>query len=360
MANEPTATIGFLGDIFFGDARLEVTPELADVLRQSDLRIGNLETPISEPNPIDSGKILLCSPPGSEAMLPKLGIDIVSLANNHIFDHGEAGFASTRAALEKVAIQYVGAGQDIEEASRAIRFEINGIRFGLIAATEEGTQALLAGPASPGCNTLDQETITRQIRDLCSEVDHVIVVPHWGYCEFAYPPVHVVRLGEALLRAGASAVVGHHSHVVQGARTMEDGAYIAYSLGNFFFDDYHITKTCKRKVQGENAHGVLLELCFSKTRCTESRRHFTTQRDGTLALDTNSKRERTLAKRSEPLRKTEGYERFWRSVVRKRMVRRALHWLNPLHWRQIRPATVVSALVLFKNMCGMKSKNETK
>ncbi|MGD9127233.1 MAG: CapA family protein, partial [Planctomycetia bacterium] len=162
MENEPTAVICFLGDIFLGNTKPRITAALAEVLQDSDHRIANLETPISEPAPIDSNKILLRSSPGCETILQELGIDVVSVANNHIFDHGKQGFEATRNALDNMSIQYVGAGDDIVQASTPLLFEIHGIRFGLIAATEEGTQALIAQASSCGCNTLEQGSILRQ------------------------------------------------------------------------------------------------------------------------------------------------------------------------------------------------------
>lgn len=359
MKNESTTTLCFIGDIFLGDANLRIAPALSEALQQSDLRIANLESPICEPTPTDSSKILLCSRPGCEATLQELEIDFVSLANNHIFDHGFEGFTATRDVLDKIAIKHTGAGDDLEQASKPLLFESNGIRFGLIAATEEKTQARIANQSSYGCNTLDQTNITQQIQTLRSQVDHVIVLPHWGYCDYNYPSIQMVHLGEVLLDAGASAVVGHHSHVVQGARAREGGPYIAYSLGNFFFDDYHITEKHKHVIQGESARGAILNLRFSKTHCEESRWCFTLQQQQTLALDTDSKREKVFAKRSEPLQQVKGYERFWRLVVRKRMRRRALFWLNPARWRQVRIATLVSAFIMLKNVVFTNSKNKT-
>jgi hypothetical protein len=191
-------------------------------------------------------------------------------------------------------------------------------------------------------------------------VDHVIVLPHWGYCNYTYPALQTVQLGEALLDAGVSAVVGHHSHVVQGSRTCPNGQYIAYSLGNFFFADYPASKTQMEVACGENAQGAVLRLRFSKTRCEESYWSFTSQEQSTLALDTDPQRGKTLAKRSEPLQYIETYGKFWRSVVRKRMCSRVLFWLNPVHWRRLKIATLVSAFIMLKNLVVTKSKDKTK
>ena len=341
---DATATIAFVGDIFLGEGDIQLSPEVIAVLREAEYVVGNLESPITSCAPSDSSKILICSQPGVEAQLLQWGVDLVSLANNHVCDHGLEGLRETMDRLDTVGIAYLGAGDSLSQAQAPSIVVFNGVRIAFLAFACEGTQARPATAASHGCAPLDLPQLKSQIQDLCTKVDHVILLPHWGFCDYAYPLASVVESGEALLDAGASAIVGHHSHVLQGHRQRPDHKHIAYSLGNFAFGSYtHGDRP--NHASGESARGAILSLTFSSER-VDAIWNFTHQDTDTIRIDNTPKRETEFARRGAPLKQIEGYRAFWKSIVRKRLLRRMGFWLNPGHWNRINLSTIKAVAIM--------------
>jgi poly-gamma-glutamate synthesis protein (capsule biosynthesis protein) len=168
-----------------------------------------------------------------------VGFDVVSLANNHMFDCLDAGFRRMRSLLDEIGVVHFGAGQDLEEACRPAILERNGLRIAFLgaASTQTGPSSL-AGPDRAGAAPLDIDRLTESVRRLRPEVDHVIVSPHWGEERFLVPSPTQVAQAHALVEAGATMVLGHLPHVLQGME-MHRGCPIIYSLGNFLASDGH-------------------------------------------------------------------------------------------------------------------------
>jgi poly-gamma-glutamate capsule biosynthesis protein CapA/YwtB (metallophosphatase superfamily) len=210
----------------------EVTP----LLSAADVAFANLEGPLA-----DSGQSEKCarSKPGRcyafrvptryGKLLADAGIDVVSLANNHVGDFGDAGRASTRATLDALGIRYAGAPGEVA------RLEVRGHRIALVAfSTSSGTNDLRDLPEA-----------ARIVREARQGADLVVVSMHGG-AEGAdrqhVPPGHESFLGEdrgdlrafarAVIDAGADLVVGHGPHVVRGMELVK-GRLVVYSLGNF-------------------------------------------------------------------------------------------------------------------------------
>jgi len=340
--------LAFLGDVFLGKQPAKLSSSLYEILNRCDQVIANLETPICKPSPIKSSKILLRSDPGTEKILPDWGITAVTFANNHIFDHGETGFKATCEALNIQRIRFAGAGMNRMDAARPLFFEIGSLRIAIIACTEYGTQAQVATANTPGCHHLDFPDIAAQIRYLKQKVNIVIVTPHWGYCDYSYPPQEVVENGEKLLEAGADMVIGHHSHVVQGMNQRKSGQFIAYSLGDFYFGDYDF-RGHKVSATGENAKGVCLIVELSANMFPKVQKIYTRQHTDYIALDVDiEKRENEFQERSAPLHDLFNYPNYWREVVRKRLCRRLAYWMNPFNWKQMKLATFNALWIMIK------------
>lgn len=337
--------IALLGDVFPGQRHPRMDSALRQLLDSCDAVVANLESPICPLRPKAHDKVRVSSSPGAARYLAAMGITHVSLANNHVFDQGPEGFESTRQELSEAGIESFGAGLNAHEAGQPILLEKAQITLGLIAATEERTQAVLAGPDTPGCACLIGRPWPERMEELRRDADHVVVVAHWGYCDFTYPDMQTVRLAEEILDAGAEAVVGHHSHIQHGYRRREDGHLAAYSLGNSFFDDYDFQGR-SFKAKGDKLHGSVLVLGFDKDSMLSSEWFFTRQRGEEIILESREERLELLRRRSLPLRELEKYPRFWQNQVRRRMTLRALYWLNPGRWGQIRMATVKSLFVM--------------
>jgi len=164
------------------------------------------------------------------------GFTVVTLANNHMFDCLQAGFHRVRDLLRELRIAFFGAGDDLEEAEAPAIVEVRGVRLAFLGAADERSGAFrcFAGPGRCGVAPFDADRLAGRIRALRADVDHVIVSLHWGEERFRIPAPDQVRQARALAEAGASLVLGHHPHVIQGMERHGDRRVpIAYSLGNF-------------------------------------------------------------------------------------------------------------------------------
>jgi poly-gamma-glutamate capsule biosynthesis protein CapA/YwtB (metallophosphatase superfamily) len=337
--------ICFIGDVFLGDGKIDLSPEFQELFKQSDLTVANQEGPICHPSPVDSSKILLRCQPGVEQRLADWGVGLVALANNHVCDHGAEGLAETIRRLDEVGVDHLGAGAALDQASQPSIREINGVRIGFLAFAWEGTEARYATQESYGVNPLERDHVVQHIRDLSEQVDHVIVLPHWGYCDYTYPTADSVRLAQAMLDAGATAIVGHHSHIVHGVDQPDERSIVAYSLGNFGFAPYtHGTRTVN--CQGEGARGMILQLTVTRDQGLSAQYHFTRQSERCISLDERPRRVTELDRRSQPLVHPIQYALFWKRQVKKRMLRRVRYWMNPLRWRHLSGATVRSLFIM--------------
>ena len=174
--------------------------------------------------------------PARVEILKEMGVDIVSLANNHALDYGQDALLDTFSTLEEAGIDYVGAGKDLDRAKAPIYYTINGKKIAYVAAS----RVIFAGnwyatEDRPGMvGTYDPALICEVISKAKDESDYVIVYVHWGVERKNYPEKYQRSLAQAYIDAGADAVIGCHPHVMQGFEFYK-GKLIAYSLSNFWF-----------------------------------------------------------------------------------------------------------------------------
>jgi len=215
--------------------------EVRPLFQEADLIVGNLE----------------CTLPGSGATVPTeprvvatedlvravaaAGVTTVSLANNHMFDCLAEGFHRLRRLLDELGITYFGAGDNLAEAAAPAIVQVRGMRVGFLGAADPRTgPSGFAEPGVPGAAPLKMTNLIDAIRRLRAEVDHVIVSLHWGEERLSIPSPAQVAQAHALAEAGASLVLGHHPHVLQGLEVYR-GVPIIYSLGNFVACDVPYT-----------------------------------------------------------------------------------------------------------------------
>jgi hypothetical protein len=210
-------------------------------LVQADVVFANLEATVpGDGEAIAKQPRLIGQRATLEAALKCLRLNLASLANNHTFDALLGGFSEVRGLLDDLGITYLGAGQDLEEASQPVILERGGLTFGWLAFTDHETRpSHVASSDSYGVNPLEQDEAEDQIAELAKQVDHVIVSLHWGveYCHLPAPTQ--ITVARRLIDAGASLVIGHHAHVIQGVEAYGGGA-IAYNLGNAATTDLKI------------------------------------------------------------------------------------------------------------------------
>lgn len=240
--------IAFMGDVmmdsYIGDYIRErgvdyPWEDVADITREADLAVINLETSVSTrgstKKPEGYG---FRSNPDSLQGLVNSGIDLVSLANNHTLDFGEDAFYDTLESLDQYKIAYVGGGKNKDEAEQVRIIEMNGIKVGFLAFTSiipwSSWEATEDKPGAAIYKTEYKERILQNIKEASKECDILTLIPHWGV-EYAQVPSDWQReLAHDMIDAGADIVVGHHSHVLQGIEFYKDKP-ILYSIGNFIF-----------------------------------------------------------------------------------------------------------------------------
>ena len=210
---------------------------LASTTAAADITFGNLETPIIAGRPILPGEFSFRTDPKAVAGLKFGGFDILSLANNHTANFGQAGFTSTFFELDKAGIKYVGAGASQPEIAKPVIIEKNGLKFGFLAYTygQASTQFMLSSAKIANVNFAREENIRNDIAKLKPQVDFIIVSLHDG-TEYSFTPnKSQIDFAHAAVDAGADLIIGHHPHVVETVENYQ-GKYIFYSLGNFIFD----------------------------------------------------------------------------------------------------------------------------
>ena len=231
-------------------------------LKAADLAFGNFEGTISrDAQPLPGGTRFVSRVRAIDGFR-YAGIDFLSLANNHTGDYGSDTLAETARLLREAGIAVAGAGTDLDEARAPAIIERNGVRFAFVTFNAIiGTAA--AGDGSPGAVRIrmapwfpfsesDLAAVVNDVKRARSRADVVIVVPHWGQEYVSKPNADQVRVGRALIDAGADMVVATHPHWVQGAELYK-GRLIAYSLGNFVFDQTWSLET---------QQGAVLQLTF--------------------------------------------------------------------------------------------------
>jgi len=177
----------------------------------------------------------------------RAGIGLVALANNHIMDYGIEGLSSTLDALSRAGIQAVGAGMNRHEACSPLFVDVGGRRIAFLARSSVIVSApTYAGEEAPGVAFLDPEETISTIRSCRAQADLVILLIHWGLEEYSYPSPTQRQLARRFVDAGANAILGHHPHVLQGFESYKS-APIAYSLGNFVFDEFEWSFTSSNR-----------------------------------------------------------------------------------------------------------------
>lgn len=238
---------------------------LLETMQESDLVIMNNEFIYMEEGrsaALPGKDYTFRAEPEAVELLEVFGVDAVTLANNHVYDYGETGLLDTMQYLSEAGIPYVGAGADLDEASKILYYVANGRKIAIVAAsqiektfqyTKEATET------SAGVfKTLNPDKFLRVIEFADANSDYVIVVPHWGTEGTLYPDASQRMLAEQFVRAGADVIVGGHPHRLQGA-TYVESVPVAYSLGNFWFSDGTLYTTV---AQVKIADDGEIRLCF--------------------------------------------------------------------------------------------------
>ncbi|WP_196229437.1 CapA family protein [Butyrivibrio fibrisolvens] len=177
--------------------------------------------------------------PDNVSILSQLGVDIVGLANNHVYDYGEEAFLDTLVTLDNAGIPYVGAGRNIDEASSPVYMQLGDLTIAYVAASraEKNKMTPEATATTPGIlRCYDPEKFIAEIQEASENADFVIALPHWGTEYSITLEKAQTSTAREYIDAGADVIIGAHSHCLQGMEYY-NGALVAYSLGNYWFNE---------------------------------------------------------------------------------------------------------------------------
>jgi poly-gamma-glutamate capsule biosynthesis protein CapA/YwtB (metallophosphatase superfamily) len=315
MEERMSVTVMAVGDVFPNDRFFHqgtpLSPEFAetlDVFGRADVRHATFLMPLSERG-IPTHKVaVIRAHPEVMQDVDRLKLDVVSLANNHIFDFGPLAHDDTVDGFRGLGVQTIGSGRNLDEARTPLVVERHGLRIAFVAyscTNAPGTTATASRPgvAGIGINSSleinhvwameepgEAETIRihtwadpsdrafaeTQISALADACDHVIVSVHWGYGASEYLADYQRELGHAFADAGASAVVGHHVHAVQGIE-VHGGVPILYSAGTFLGRQVppdqqgELSELEERLIAAMSPDGYIAELTFGTEGLTFAR-----------------------------------------------------------------------------------------
>lgn len=209
--------------------------QVSGFLHNFDIVFGNLENPVSRHGQKTGTIYSFRAEPETIPGLKNAGFNLVNLANNHTWDFGPEAFSDTLKILKKEGIDFIGGGVDREAAHAPLIKNIRGTKIAFLGYTDLISPALDSPASRPAAAFLNPESMVSDIFQARQEADLVAVTFHWGD---EYQTKHNLRqeeIAHLAIESGASLVIGHHPHVIQEIEGYH-GGYIAYSLGNFVFD----------------------------------------------------------------------------------------------------------------------------
>ncbi|WP_078555377.1 CapA family protein [Bacillus alkalicellulosilyticus] len=241
-------TIVFAGDLMMSGSVADTVERFGvnypfehveEEIKKADYAVVNLETAVTHREETYGKQFNFKMPPSYLDGVRNAGFDMVSLANNHTMDYREAGLVDTMNYLDEYGLAYIGAGLNKEEAYSAKYVTIKGRSIAFLGFSRVlPTETWYAREDKPGIASGYQ--LERMLDIIAKEkeiADYVLVYIHWGIERSTYPEPYQIYYGEAMIDAGADAVIGAHPHVLQPIETY-NGKPIAYSLGNFLFPNY--------------------------------------------------------------------------------------------------------------------------
>jgi len=258
--NQPVTAI-FVGDIMLSRAIGEIMESREDWafpfrlldsrIKNADIAFANLENPVSLVGENQGSVYSFRADPKALSGLLFAGFDIVSVANNHMFDWGPDAFLDTIKHLSDVGIRHVGGGANINDARKPAIINRGGMNFHFLAYSQFTSKSVLVDV--PSMAPLDLNIMREDISNLGADSSVVVVSIHWGEEYETSPSTLQRKIAYELIDAGADLVIGHHPHVIQEVEVYGNGL-IAYSLGNFIFD---------QNFSEETSRGLILEVVFS-------------------------------------------------------------------------------------------------
>ncbi len=253
--SEDEITLAFAGDVSFAEeyTNMEVLRQrggdiescfdefMLKEMQDADIFMLNNEFPYTDRGTKTEGKTYTFrAHPESVKHLYDMGVDIVSVANNHVYDYGKESLLDTLTTLEEAAMPYVGAGRNIEEAIKPVYFIANDYKIAYVSATqiEQGDYPDTKGAGENSAGVFrcwNPEKLYEVVTEAKTNSDFVVVYIHWG-TELS-ETLHWAQTDQAngLVEAGADLIIGDHPHCLQEIAYIGD-VPVVYSMGNFWFN----------------------------------------------------------------------------------------------------------------------------
>ncbi|TSC77684.1 MAG: poly-gamma-glutamate synthesis protein (capsule biosynthesis protein) [Parcubacteria group bacterium Gr01-1014_24] len=228
--------------------------EKLKILKESDIVFANLEGTASDKGQDGGSLYSFRMDPAVVPALAGAGISILSVANNHVGDWGRVAYIDTLSRLKENEILYTGGGNDLQEAERPTVIEKYGIKIGFLGFGDNGPDSMEAREDKAGLLLTNNLRFDEIIKNASKQVDYLVVYFHFGE---EYQAKHNARqeyLAHKAIDNGAKLIIGSHPHVVEDFEVYKE-SYVAYSLGNFIFDQAFSQKTMQ---------GLLLNIKLSR------------------------------------------------------------------------------------------------
>ncbi len=254
-AYDDEVSLLFAGDISFADgyANMETLKqrggEIAEafdeatleVMRGADIFMVNNEfTYTTRGTPTEDKAFTFRANPEYVSYLKDIGADVVSVANNHVYDYGEVSLLDTLQTLEDADMPYTGAGRNLDEAVKPVYFIVNDLKIAIISATqiERLDNPDTKGATADSAGTFrcwNNDRIYEVIAQAAKESDYVVAYIHWGTENEEIPDWAQDKMAPKLAEAGTDLIIGDHPHILQKIGYLGQTPII-YSLGNYWFN----------------------------------------------------------------------------------------------------------------------------
>ena len=247
MDSQVKNTIIIVGDLFpvpsnfekfsEGDVEYLFGDKICQIFQSADYRICNLEGALTDnPGKCEKTGPVVFAPTSVINGVKKIGINCCTLANNHITDAGAKGVIDTMQALDNAGISHLGCGENDKKINHYIFFVVGEKRVCLYNVAE----TMYNAPTSkdPGAYLYDEYIVCRELQNLKTECDFLIVIYHGGAEKFRYPSPQTRERFHRMVDNGANMVLSQHTHCI-GSEEYYKGGYLLYGQGNFLFRSFN-------------------------------------------------------------------------------------------------------------------------
>ena len=266
-SNSPS-TLSFTGDIslaedmrvikkYYSNNNINsiLSEDMLNIMKDSDLLTINSEFTFSNRGSKLNGKLYtLRAKPENIKIFKEIGVDLVTLANNHVYDYGKDAFFDTLDTFDNNGITRVGAGHNLDEAMKPQYFIINGYKIGIVNASRAEKYRFTPGATNNSEGIFlcyDSENVLNLIKEIRNETDYIIAIYHYGKENYHELEEEQILLSRKSIDQGADVVVGHHAHTLQGVE-MYNSKPIIYNLGNFLFNQNEIETALFKIILNDN------------------------------------------------------------------------------------------------------------